>query len=250
MPAPRVLVVQHEDGCPPALLGEWLADAGCDLDVVRPYAGDPLPSLEAHVGLLVLGGSADAWDPDVPWLLTVRRLVQQAGALGVPTLGVCLGHQLCALAHGGDVGRSPHGQQVGLDLVGWTADADTDDVVAPAGPGPAPHPAVFWNDDVVLRHPPGGATVLARTADGDVQAMRFGPTTWGVQWHPEATPAMLASWAGADAERHTARGIDQRARLAQVAAAAAELEAAGRGLADRFARRVHARETARVGAPA
>ncbi|WP_148615965.1 type 1 glutamine amidotransferase [Nocardioides rubriscoriae] len=239
MPAPLVLVVQHQDSCPPALLGEWLVEAGCVLEVVRPYAGDSLPApddLTAYQGLVVLGGSMDAWDPDVAWLMPVRRLVLEAAALAVPTLGVCLGHQLCALAFGGDVGRSPHGQQVGLGWVRWTDEAEHDDLVAPGGPHPLPQPGIFWNDDVVLRDPPG-AFALARTKDGDVQAMRFGPTTWGVQWHPEATPEILAAWAASDAERHRARGIDQQARLAEVAAAATGLERVGRELADRFAAR-------------
>ena len=38
-----MLVVQHQDDCPPALVGTWLVEAGCDLDVRRPYADDGLP---------------------------------------------------------------------------------------------------------------------------------------------------------------------------------------------------------------
>ena len=241
MPRPRLLTIEHQASCPPAQLGTWLAEAGCDLDVRRPYLGDELPrgaELADLGGLVVLGGSMDAWDPAVPWLLPVRRLVLEAAELGLPTLGVCLGHQLCALAFGGEVGRSPHGQQVGLGWVGWTDEAAHDDVVAPGAPHPDPRPGIFWNDDVVLRDPPG-AVALARTAQGDVQAMRFGPTTWGVQWHPEATPEILTEWAVGDAERHTARGIDQQARIAQVVQGAPGLEALGREVADRFARRVH-----------
>ena len=59
----RVLVVEHEPGAPAALLGQWLVDAGAELDVRRPYAGDALPdSLDDHDALLVLGGSMGAHD--------------------------------------------------------------------------------------------------------------------------------------------------------------------------------------------
>jgi GMP synthase (glutamine-hydrolysing) len=241
MRRPRLLTVEHQASCPPAQLGTWLAEAGCDLEVRRPYLGDALPEpdgLTDYDGVVVLGGSMDAWDPSVPWLLPVRRLVLEAAELRLPTLGVCLGHQLCALAFGGDVGRSPHGQQVGLGWVRWTEDAVHDAVVAPGEPHPVPQPGIFWNDDVVLRDPPG-SVALARTRDGDVQAMRFGPTTWGVQWHPEATPEILAEWATSDAERHAARGIDQQARLAEVVDAAPGLERFGREVAERFARLTH-----------
>ncbi|NNH23222.1 hypothetical protein HLB09_08980, partial [Pseudokineococcus marinus] len=40
----RVLVVQHEDVCPPAVLGDALVGEGAVVDVVRPDLGQPLPS--------------------------------------------------------------------------------------------------------------------------------------------------------------------------------------------------------------
>ncbi len=39
----RVLVVEHDTHCPPALFGTWLADAGAVVEVCRPYVGDQLP---------------------------------------------------------------------------------------------------------------------------------------------------------------------------------------------------------------
>ena len=56
-----VLVVQHEDGCPPDLLGRWLVEAGVDLDVRRAHAGDPLPAdLSGHEAMVILGGAGSA----------------------------------------------------------------------------------------------------------------------------------------------------------------------------------------------
>ena len=40
---PRILVVEHEADDPPAWFGVWLEDAGCDLHVCQPWAGDALP---------------------------------------------------------------------------------------------------------------------------------------------------------------------------------------------------------------
>ena len=55
MSSAPLLVVEHESQCPPGWMGEWLADAGADLDVRRPYRGDPLPEdLSGHAGMLVL----------------------------------------------------------------------------------------------------------------------------------------------------------------------------------------------------
>ena len=43
-----VLVVEHEADAPPALLGRWLEEAGAELEVCRPYAGDSLPDPTAY----------------------------------------------------------------------------------------------------------------------------------------------------------------------------------------------------------
>ena len=118
----RVLVVQHQDDCPPALVGDWLVEAGCVLDVRRPYAGDELPDdLADHDAFLVLGGSMGAADDaDHHWLAATKALIREAAEGGTPTLGICLGHQLAAVALGGEVTRNPQGQQLGLLPMGWT----------------------------------------------------------------------------------------------------------------------------------
>ncbi len=236
MATPRVLVVEHQDDCPASLLGDWLTEAGCVLEVVRPYAGDALPEPGPYDALLVLGGSMDAGDPAVPWLRPVRDLVRHAADREIPTLGVCLGHQLCALAFGGEVGRSPHGQYVGLYELGLV-DAGPRHGPVPAlvdAGGGAPRRAVFWNDDVVTRLP-DDAVVLARDQFGEVQAVAFAPTVWGVQWHPEIAGGVPRSWAEEDVQRQTERGIDQGLVLRDIAAARDELVAAERELAVRFA---------------
>lgn len=229
---PRVLVVQHDEQCPPVLLGRWLAEAGCHLDVRRPYAGDDLPAPASYDGLLVLGGPQGAEDDSPAWFGPLKAHLRDAVAGGLPTLGVCLGHQLLASALGGRVARNPRGQLVGLLDVGWTPSATDDDLL---GPVSTPRRGVHWNDDVVTVLPPG-AVVLAATPAGEAQAVRFGPRAWGVQWHPEVDAATLRPWADDDREAHVLRGLDQDRLLDEVDAAAPELERAWRPLADSFAR--------------
>ncbi|MGV3561778.1 MAG: type 1 glutamine amidotransferase, partial [Nocardioides sp.] len=88
-----LLVVQHEDECPPGMLGRWWAEEGVTLDVRRPYAGEPLPpDLAGHDGLVVLGGHMGADDDaDHAWLAPTKQLVRVAAAGGGPALGVGLG---------------------------------------------------------------------------------------------------------------------------------------------------------------
>ncbi|WP_183101156.1 type 1 glutamine amidotransferase [Nocardioides pelophilus] len=218
----RVLVVQHEDECPPARLGTSLVDAGAELDVRRPYAGQELPAdLAGHDALVVLGGGMGAGDDALhAWLTPTKQLLRAAARDAVPTLGICLGHQLIAVALGGTVGRNPRGRQVGVHHVGWTEAAAADPLL---GGFASTGRVVQWNQDLVL-DPPPGAVLLAATDLGEVQAMRFAPTVWGVQWHPEATPEIVRGWAAKEPGPRADDGV------AAVQAADTELELSWRDL--------------------
>lgn len=234
---PLIGVVEHDDHCPPGLLGRWLAEAGATLEVRRPATGDDLPELDgpgAVDALLVLGGPMDAWDDaHHHWLEPTRQLIRDAADRGLPTLGVCLGHQLCALAFGGSVGRSPRGQQVGMTTIGWNDQARSDALLGPVARSVANARGVHWNDDQVLVLP-DGASVLAATEAGDLQAVRFAESVWGVQWHPEVDETLVAPWAAQDADRHRGLGIDQPAVLTSIGEARDELARTWRGLAESF----------------
>lgn len=236
MSVPRpVLVVQHEDECPPAWFGDWLAEAGVLLDVRRAYDGDPLPDhLDDYAGLLVLGGAMGANDDtECPWLGPTRSLLRVALAAEVPTLGICLGHQLLAVAAGGRIDRHGAGFQCGLVPIGWTTEAAGDPLfgaLVRAG-GYQDPVAVQWNVDVVTALP-AGAVPLAHTAGGAVQAMRVGATAWGIQSHPEAGRAIVGAWID---NAGTAAGAAERRLLCDLEPANARLQLAWRPLAEGFA---------------
>jgi GMP synthase (glutamine-hydrolysing) len=227
----RVAVVQHEASCPPHLVGTWLADAGADLSVCHAYAGEPLPDPASYDGIVVLGGAMGANDDaDSPWLAPVRQRIRDHADDGVPVLGICLGHQLAAVALGGVVEKNPRGQTFGLLTHTWTADAHLDPLMATVA---TPRRGVHWHDDLVVALP-DGAVVLARAEGVEVQAARFAPTVWGVQHHPEVDLELIGPWAVADRELHRTQGLDTDAVLADIDAARDELEAAWRPLATRF----------------
>jgi GMP synthase (glutamine-hydrolysing) len=224
---PRVLVVQHEADDPIHLMGTWM-DA-VDLTTCHAYDGDPVPtSTEGYDGLVVMGGAMGARDDEkVPWLPAVRELIQAAAYAGTPTLGICLGHQLCAVALGGEIVVNPNGRQLGLIDVGFAAEA-VDDPLLNAVVGP--RRAMHWNDDVVVRLPEGSQQ-LATAPTGEVQAVRYADTVWGVQWHPEVDDVMVAAWAndGGLAPSEKERLVDDLVRARR------DLDDAWRPLAERFA---------------
>lgn len=227
-----LLVIQHQKTCPPGRIGAWLTAAGVDLDVRHPYAEDALPQdLSGHGGLLVLGGQMGyADDEDAPWLPATRGLVRTAAKGEVPTLGICLGHQLAASALGGTVGRNPEGRTLGMFSVLGSAGLTTDPVAAAA----ADAPVVQWNDDIVTELP-SGATPLATNDRGDLLLARLARTVWGVQGHPEADRAIVSDWASKDAGTPALADVDVPAVLAEIEAAETAVEAAWRPVATAFA---------------
>jgi GMP synthase-like glutamine amidotransferase len=194
----RVLVVQHDDLDPVGRLGEWLSAGGAELVICDAGAGDAVPETPAgYDGLIVLGGFLHAQDDAVaPWLPAVRRLLATAVADEVPTLGVCLGAQLLALALGGQVGPNPDGPEYGAQLIAKRAASATDPLF---GTMPITPDIIQWHEDAVLQLPPG-AQLLASSPGCDVQAFRIGRVAWGLQGHIETTAEQLRTWARADAE--------------------------------------------------
>ena len=169
-------------------------------------------------------------DAENPWLTATKALIREGAVRRVPVLGICLGHQLCAVALGGEVVRNPRGQQIGVIPVGWTDEAAADELF---GAMAGPVRAVQWNNDIVSRLP-DGAVLLAETPAGEVQAARFAPTVWGVQWHPEAGHDIIRTWVDEDRDEAAERGINVDFHVAAVAEAEQEMRATWRPLAERF----------------
>lgn len=228
-PEPQLAVIQHEDDCPLGLFDGWLRAAGAQVTVVRPYRGDPLPA-DGFDGLILLGGSMSATDDArCPWLPGTRELLRAAVDGGVPTLGVCLGHQLLTVACGGRVAPNPAGKQMGVVPVGYTASALGERLFGQST-GQGGVGAIQWNNDIAVDLP-ADATLLAATPDGVPQVIRVGEAAWGVQFHPEADDRIVAAWARSEGP---VTPVEQDA-IAAIAAAAADLTAAWRPVATRFA---------------
>lgn len=242
--ATRILVLELDPTDPPARLGDWLTDAGLELEVRALHAGEQVPpDLRDHAGLVVLGGSMGAQDDQVaPFLSDVRALLRGAVSAEVPTLGVCLGHQLLAVANGGAIRRNPQGPEYGAQLVAKRSAAGADPLF---GALPITPDVLQWHVDEVHVLPPG-AVQLASSPGCDQQAFRLGRLAWGVQFHIETTPDIVREWAREDAEVLAA--YDAEAILDRAIAAHEDIAETWRRFAAAFADVV--RDPASVPAPA
>jgi GMP synthase (glutamine-hydrolysing) len=215
----RVHVVQHSATEGLGLLADWFLDIGVDVHQTHPYLGNRVPPSVEGDALIVLGGAMGAYDDEAaPWLPSVRALMRSAIDDGVPTLGICLGAQLLAVAAGGRVERGAAGPEIGLNEVVVTAG----DALLTAGP----MPVVQWHYDAIT-YLPDFAPVLASSATYPIQAFRVGEVAWGLQFHVEATAEIVRTWAVDE---------DMDPALAEpVAFAAGQLAAVGEPIARKFA---------------
>lgn len=225
MPDP-ILVIEHASFEPMGLLSSWLSEGGAPVLRCMPYIGDRIPeSLDGFSGLVVMGGPQSAADPEVrPWL-GERALIASAVAEGVPFLGICLGAQLLAVACGGSVEPMDGRGERGVLAIDLRPGAATDLWL---GGLPARIKVVQWHGDQVTSLPED-SVLLASSSACQHQAFRVGERAWGLQFHPEATPEILAGWAEAD-------GVSAAKEVRAVAAL--DLAATWRAAAVRFARLV------------
>jgi GMP synthase (glutamine-hydrolysing) len=190
--------------------------------------------LSAHVAAYPdPDGARPTWFPDL------ERLLRVAVRRRVPTLGICLGAQLLAVACSGQVAvAAPPGREAGLVRVRWRDAAATDPVLGPVVAAAASKAGggvvsgfVSMHADAVVELPPG-AVWLGASAMYPYQAFRVG-SALGVQFHPEASVELALRWA----EGHD--DVDTAALAAELEHAD-ELDAAGAVLADAFLAQVRA----------
>jgi len=177
----------------------------------------PVPDLADIAGLIVMGGPMSAND-DHAWLRQEMDAIRQAVHRGIPVLGICLGAQLVAKALGARVYRNPE-KEIGWFPLDWTPAAQTDGLFA----GFAGSDTVFqWHGETFDL--PAGALHLAYSGACRNQAFRAGENVYGLQFHLEVTPEMIAEWIRQDAACGDAREcrapIDPHAHAAPLAAMA------------------------------
>jgi GMP synthase-like glutamine amidotransferase len=231
------LVIENDPTDDIRRLGEWLTDAGLELSIVRAHAGEALPAeLDSFNALIVLGGDQNAYldedgQPGAGWFPQVEGLLRKAVRHRLPTLGLCLGGQLLAQAHGGMVERAPSGPEIGPGLVARRDQAEHDLLFAAV---PFAPDVLQWHFDEITELPLA-AKLLAASPRFPHQAFRLGDRAWGTQFHIECDTEMFAGWVANNADWLREQGRDPERLVESVDAIMDDLFEVWQPFARRFA---------------
>jgi GMP synthase (glutamine-hydrolysing) len=175
--------------------------------------------------LVVLGGPLGVADADAyPFLRAELELIGDRLAGDRPTLGICLGAQLIALACGGSV-RPGIAAEIGYAPVTLT-DAARDSALEPLQGVPVLH----WHGDVISTPPE--LPPLASTPLCENQAFARWPNVLGLQFHLEADSASLERWLVGHTYELAARGVSVASLREDASAHAAQLAFRGEQVFD------------------
>ena len=184
-----ITILQHGEHEPAGTIEDTLQEGSEPFRILRMYEGAPVPSNPPEK-LIVLGGQMSVNDDrEFPFLAEEKLLVKKAVARDSVVLGICLGAQMIAAACGKTVYN-------GEKELGWRTITGCNSPGNRFLPG---HFEVFhWHKETFDL--PEGARLLATGTAVKNQAFMLN-NALGVQFHPEVTKEIIASWAkdlGAD----------------------------------------------------
>jgi GMP synthase (glutamine-hydrolysing) len=186
----RVAIIENTSVTHHGQVGVALHEAAARITQFRPWADGGLPEQQDFDALISFGGEQSAIsDQSHPYLPDLARRMRAFSEAGKAVLGICLGAQVLARGFGAQnfLGTAP---EFGWRQVTLTGAAAGDPVLSAL---PQDFPIFEWHADTFTL--PEGAVHLAQSPVTAQQAFRIGRATYGMQFHFEASRAMVADWA-------------------------------------------------------
>jgi GMP synthase-like glutamine amidotransferase len=191
----KILILTHGTQVWADNLEAMFKDIGNTAQTISLRHGGTFPEdIELYDAVVVLGGGMGLYERDeYPWLKEELLHLEKALKLDVPVLGICLGAQMLAHIHGGEVKKGEHGMSVGFHRIriienDFVFGRELDSI-----------PVCKWHGDHFTM--PNSATLIATSKPYSNQAVKFSDDVYGVQFHPEITPCRILKWYGESADK-------------------------------------------------
>ncbi|UXX84281.1 type 1 glutamine amidotransferase [Roseovarius pelagicus] len=183
----RILIIQHDTSGHAGRFQHLFTAHGIRVTAIIAPKTTEWPALDSFDALWVMGGAMQLWETEAhPWLTSEIAFIKQCVlAAGKPYFGVCFGHQLLAVACGGQVGAAQTREFGLLSIKGGDAVLGGDGT---------DHREVFqWHSAEVSAMPPGFHSGW-RSPDCAYQTMQGPNGVHSVQFHSEVDVATLQDW--------------------------------------------------------
>jgi len=180
----RIKAFQHTPSEPLGYFEQIFSEKKIPFEYARLWEGEPV-SMGDATHLVFLGGPMSVNDEsELPWLKGEKELIRRAVKMRVPVLGLCLGAQLIASAHGATVYRF-------VNETGWCPVHTTPDSSGVF--------ASFQDTFHVFQmhgetfHLPVGGRLQCRGDSVPHQGFLLG-SALGLQFHLEMTDGLIRDW--------------------------------------------------------
>lgn len=139
-------------------------------------------NISIYDGLIITGSPASVHD-FAPWIGELSTLIRKAVSKRIPIYGACFGHQIIALALGGEVTKNPGGWIFG------TTKTNVIDARAHMRAGSLRQYAAHAEQVTKL---PKGAQIILENLDCPIGGFSIGNHVLTTQYHPEMTAGFIA----------------------------------------------------------
>ena len=170
---------------------DWLESHDYVVSSTHLYRNESLPDLADIDLLVVMGGPMSVNDEEqLPWLREEKAFIREALTRDKQILGICLGAQLIASALGQRVYANAQQE------IGWFPVQGNTHYNGAAFHIPEHITVLHWHGETFDL--PHGAVPLASSVACQNQAFQLGRSVIGLQFHLEATPALIAGFVEAE----------------------------------------------------
>jgi GMP synthase-like glutamine amidotransferase len=180
----RIRAFQHTPSEPLGYFEQIFSEENLHFDYVHLWDDDPISIGDAN-RIIFLGGPMSVNDEnEFSWIKEEKKLIREAVKKRIPVLGLCLGAQLIASAHGATVYRF-------LNETGWYPVHCSSDATGVFASFPKTFHVFQMHKETFLL--PVGARLQFRGDRVSHQGFRLGSAV-GLQFHLEMTKQLILDW--------------------------------------------------------